>query len=94
MVHLERIKPNSQRARLLRALVERHQQHTDSPRAAWVLDHWDTLLPCFWCVAPDPALEGERAVTRPYETLAAALLDEVVAESHAVSLSQRLAQPV
>jgi len=35
-----------------RALIERHAEYTDSPRARWVLDNWASMLPKFYKVFP------------------------------------------
>jgi glutamate synthase domain-containing protein 2/glutamate synthase domain-containing protein 1/glutamate synthase domain-containing protein 3 len=37
---------------VLRSLISRHREATGSPRARWVLDHWDELLPRFQKVFP------------------------------------------
>jgi glutamate synthase (NADPH) large chain len=37
---------------VLQKLVFKHFQVTGSPRAGWVLEHWDQLLPKFWKVLP------------------------------------------
>lgn len=39
----------------LHRLITRHYHATGSPRAAAVLEHWDTMLPLFWKVIPLPA---------------------------------------
>jgi glutamate synthase domain-containing protein 3 len=36
----------------LRALIEKHREVTESPRAGWILDHWDSMLPRFVKVFP------------------------------------------
>jgi glutamate synthase domain-containing protein 3 len=36
----------------LQKLIFRHLQATGSPRAGWVLEHWEQLLPKFWKVFP------------------------------------------
>jgi glutamate synthase (ferredoxin) len=51
MVGLEKITAGKE-ATELRALVERHLDHTKSPRAAQVLAEWDALLPKFVKVMP------------------------------------------
>jgi len=37
---------------LLRGLVEKHYQYTGSPKAEWVLEQWNALLPKFVKVMP------------------------------------------
>ncbi len=51
MVGLEPVQTDAD-LKLLRTLVENHHQYTNSPRAEWVLEHWDTLLPKFVKVMP------------------------------------------
>jgi glutamate synthase domain-containing protein 3 len=36
----------------LRALIEKHREVTESPRAGWVLENWDSMLPRFVKVFP------------------------------------------
>ncbi len=37
---------------MLRALIQRHQEATGSPRAKWILEHWTDALSCFIKVFP------------------------------------------
>jgi glutamate synthase domain-containing protein 3 len=37
---------------LIHALITRHAELTDSPRAKWILDNWDSMLPKFIKVFP------------------------------------------
>jgi glutamate synthase domain-containing protein 3 len=39
-------------AGLVQRLIARHAEFTGSPRARWVLDHWETMLPKFVKVFP------------------------------------------
>jgi glutamate synthase domain-containing protein 3 len=56
-------------ADLLRALVERHTEVTDSPRAKAILARWEHNLPLFWKVAPHLALTEEGPQTVVYRHL-------------------------
>jgi glutamate synthase domain-containing protein 2/glutamate synthase domain-containing protein 1/glutamate synthase domain-containing protein 3 len=38
--------------RALRMLIENHARYTDSPRAQWVLENWETMMPKFVKVFP------------------------------------------
>jgi len=46
----------------VRGLIERHRDLTGSPRAAWVLDRWDTTLPKFLKVFPHELKRVQRTV--------------------------------
>jgi glutamate synthase domain-containing protein 3 len=37
---------------LVRSLIERHMEATSSPRAGWVLDNWESMIPKFVKVFP------------------------------------------
>jgi glutamate synthase domain-containing protein 2/glutamate synthase domain-containing protein 1/glutamate synthase domain-containing protein 3 len=50
-VDLERV-VDPQDIDLIQNLIERHAELTESPRAKWVLDNWDTMLPKFVKVFP------------------------------------------
>jgi glutamate synthase domain-containing protein 3 len=39
-------------ADMVQLLIARHAELTGSPRAKWILDHWDTMLPKFVKVFP------------------------------------------
>jgi glutamate synthase domain-containing protein 3 len=43
---------DSQDADLVQLLVARHVELTGSPRAKWILDNWETMLPKFTKVFP------------------------------------------
>jgi glutamate synthase domain-containing protein 3 len=49
---VEASKLDDPQAAELRFLLERHRELTGSPRAAAMLDDWDTTLRSFWRVAP------------------------------------------
>jgi len=51
MVDLESVTAEADRVQL-RTMIETHLHHTGSPRAQWVLDHWETCLPLFVKVMP------------------------------------------
>ena len=51
MVDLEPISEEADQE-LLRRLVERHVEYTQSPKAEWVLDNWEEMLPKFVKVFP------------------------------------------
>ena len=36
----------------LRALIEKHREVTESPRAGWIIENWDSMLPRFVKVFP------------------------------------------
>jgi len=44
---------------MLRALIQRHVQLTESKRGREILDRWDHYLPLFWKVAPHAAMTEE-----------------------------------
>jgi glutamate synthase (ferredoxin) len=46
-------------AQQLRHLIQAHVDHTGSPKAQHILDHWSEVLPQFWQVVPPS--EAERA---------------------------------
>ena len=50
-VDLERV-VDPQDIDLIQNLIERHAELTESPRAKWILDNWDTMLPKFVKVFP------------------------------------------
>jgi glutamate synthase domain-containing protein 3 len=39
-------------ADIIRDLVKRHHEFTDSPRAKWILQNWDDMLPRFIKIFP------------------------------------------
>jgi glutamate synthase (NADPH/NADH) large chain len=43
---------NPEDVETLRALIEKHRALTESPRAGWILDNWDSMLPRFVKVFP------------------------------------------
>jgi glutamate synthase domain-containing protein 3 len=43
---------NSQDIDLIQNLIARHAELTESPRAKWILDNWETMLPKFIKVFP------------------------------------------
>ena len=47
----------------VRALIERHVEYTNSPKAKWVLDNWDQMIPKFIKVFPK---ELKKAVSDRY----------------------------
>jgi len=51
MVDLEDVAEEDDATRL-RGLIERHFEYTQSPKAEWVLENWDTMLPKFVKVFP------------------------------------------
>jgi glutamate synthase domain-containing protein 3 len=61
---------------LLRLLIERHVQLTESRRGREILDRWEHYLPQFWKVAPHAAMteEGPQTIIRRHlESVKAAL---------------------
>ena len=61
---------------IVRALIQRHVQLTESPRGQEVLDAWDDYRPLFWKVAPHSAMteEGPQTIIgRHLESLRSAL---------------------
>ncbi|HEU0140950.1 MAG TPA: glutamate synthase-related protein, partial [Bryobacteraceae bacterium] len=44
--------PDESDAELLQALIRKHLEATSSPRAEWILDHWESTLPAFVKVFP------------------------------------------
>jgi glutamate synthase (ferredoxin) len=48
---------------ILRTLITRHRDATDSRRAKEILDRWDFFLPLFWKVAPHFALTEDGPMT-------------------------------
>ena len=45
----------------LKALIEAHVEHTGSPKAQQILDHWATYLPQFWQVVPPSEADSPEA---------------------------------
>jgi glutamate synthase domain-containing protein 2/glutamate synthase domain-containing protein 1/glutamate synthase domain-containing protein 3 len=60
-VDLEAVRENSD-VELLRNLIAKHFEYTESPRAKWILEDWDTMLPKFLKVFPH---EYKRALGIP-----------------------------
>ena len=61
---------------ILRTLIQRHVQLTESQRGRKILKHWDRFRPLFWKVAPHSAMteEGPQTIIhRHLESLRAAL---------------------
>ncbi len=44
--------PDESDAELLQTLIRKHLEGTSSPRAEWILDHWESTLPAFVKVFP------------------------------------------
>jgi len=51
MVDLEPVADEADQE-LLRRLIERHFEYTQSPKAEWVLENWEKMLPKFVKVFP------------------------------------------
>jgi glutamate synthase domain-containing protein 3 len=72
----------------VRVLLERHRDLTGSPRAAWILEHWDDAQPRFIKVFPH---EYKRVLGIPrLESVAGAV---TVAVSSAVYVSPAVSSP-
>ncbi len=68
---------------LLRTLLERHCDLTDSTRANWVLERWDSCLEDFRRVVAHPGLEEEGERDQESSGLKMAAIDAVLAEKRA-----------
>jgi glutamate synthase (ferredoxin) len=62
LVGLEQV-TNPEDIELLEALIRRHEEVTDSPRAREILRNWRLMLPKFWKVAPKFAITEDGAQT-------------------------------
>jgi glutamate synthase (ferredoxin) len=80
MVSLERALEGIDEA-LLRTMIERHHELTGSARAAWILEHWQEVLPRFWKVVPHPGVEDETAQEQDTKAFEAAVLAELQSEA-------------
>jgi glutamate synthase domain-containing protein 3 len=56
----------------LRSLIERHFDHTCSPRAKWILENWSAMLPKFVKVFPHEYKRVLGIPRKPAHTFAAA----------------------
>jgi glutamate synthase domain-containing protein 3 len=68
MVDLEEVTEDAD-VQLLRGLIEKHFEHTRSPKAEWVLENWETMIPKFVKVFPHEykRVLQERAIAREGE---------------------------
>jgi glutamate synthase (NADPH/NADH) large chain len=76
---------------MLRRMIENHRAHTDSERAAWMLDDWSTVREAFVKVMPDAyadvIAEHARADVRDdLPPAAGAAVDPVDSEAGAASM--------
>ena len=72
--------------KLLKHMVERHLQLTDSSMAKIVLDDWENYLPKFWKVAPHPSVEDATAKEQDVKVLEQKALETLLAQE---SLTQK-----
>ena len=66
---------------LLRALIERHLELTDSTRARELLDNWQEALGTFWRVAPHPSVEDDTAQEQNVQAFEVLALEALKRES-------------
>jgi glutamate synthase (NADPH) large chain len=69
-VDLEAVRENSD-VEVLRNLITKHFEYTGSPRAKWILENWDTMLPKFLKVFPHEYKRVLGIPRKPAQTFAA-----------------------